>query len=275
MAERNWTPVKMDWDKDVGIVGELNLGLKDMNGAADLETLTAAYGRQRENAKHLMPEGRKKWEQAYAMNVLRLTKPDALAPDSLYVAIVAEAKGQGVYDYAEAAVYSTLGRAVCSTLASLAKSGDLYERMSKEDLETLAKYVSAAEPDWMLVYDHIRQKTRGMLVTVMPQELNTLDDVAIIDPSKAVPVMATVVPERPRIKHSTIEHRFGNGGKGEQSVYLVAEMHEFVAMLTANDLLIGEPLGAVLDQIHDCISNSPNDRSDKTALEAWADFAEE
>ena len=279
MSDRNWTPVKLDWDKDVGIVAELNAGLKGMNEAASLDGLLAVYERQREYAKYLMKEGREKWERAYAMNVLRLTRPEALAPETLWLAVTAEARGDGKYDYAEVGVYSTQGRAVCSTIAALAKSGDLYERMTPDDLGTLNKYVSAPEPDWMVVYDHLRNRLRGMLVTVLPQELNSLDDeIPKLDRSRGTPLptpAGTATPDYPRIKHSVIEYRHGDGGKGRQGVYLVAEMREFASMLTANDLLIGDGLNGVLRQIRDCIAHANADKCDRGALDEWNDFEAE
>ena len=105
MADEKWTPVeKLDWETDVGIVRELNAGLKAMDEATSLEMLLGYYEQQRANAKYLMPSGRAKWEQAYARNVLRLTRPEALRPETVYAAVTAEAKGKGTYAYAEVTV---------------------------------------------------------------------------------------------------------------------------------------------------------------------------
>lgn len=216
MSDKAWTPVKIEWDKDVGIVGDLNKALRAMNSATDMKALMAAYGQQWENTRYLLPEGREKWERAYAMNVLRLTKPDALRPDNIYVAVTAEAKGKGVYDYAEVGVYSSMADAVRSTIASLAKFGDLHERMSPDDLTELVRITDAAEPDWMLAYDHLRQKLRGVLVTIMPQQIDyLLDDLPKIEPERGR--VAALWPS-PRIKLSSIEHRYANGGKVKRTI---------------------------------------------------------
>ena len=273
MAEKGWTAVeKPNWETDVFIVKELNGGLAAMNGANSFELLTGYYEAQKANAKYLMPEGRKKWEQAYAYNVLRLTKPEAVRPATIYVAVTAEAKGEGKYDYAEVAVYDSFRAAVRMTVATLVLAGELYRRMAPADVAELKAAVEAE--DWPVAYDVLRQKLRGMLVTVMPQVIAGDDTRYGFTLAPEHGTVAGVWPYT-RVRHSAIEYRYGEGGKGDRGVYLVAEQEELSGMLRGAGRMTTGRAARVLARIADRLEQDAARGTDPAALAAWREYVEE
>lgn len=273
MADKEWTPVeKLDWENDVGIVKELNAALKAMAEANSLETLLGYCERQRENTKYLMPAGRAKWEQAYARNVLRLTRPEALRPETVYVAVTAEAKGKGKYEYAAATVYDSFRAAVRMTISDLLLEGNLYRRMAADAVEKLKAAVEAE--DWYVAYDVLRQQTRGLLVTILPQRVEG-DDPArtfTLDPESGT--VAGVWPYE-RVRHSTIEHRYGDGGKGGRGVYLVAERRELARMLQGAGEMTATEVQAIFNRIADRLEQDAAGGVEPAALTAWRLYADE
>lgn len=270
MAKKGWTAVeKPDWEADVGIVKELNDGLKAMNGANSFEMLAGYYERQKENAKYLTPEGRKKWEQAYAVNVLRLTRPDALRPAAIHVA---EAVGEGKYAAAEVTVYDSFRAAVRMTIVNLVLAGELYRRMTPAAVEALKAAVEAE--DWQVAYEVLRQNIRGMLVTVMPQEIMGDDPKYGFTLAEWHGTVEGVYPYE-RVRHSSIEYRFGDGGKGGRGVYLVAEQEELSVMLRGAGKMTAGEVAEVFTRIADRLERDATRGTEPAALAAWREYVEE
>ncbi len=79
--------------------------------------------------------------------------------------------------------------------------------------------------------------------------------------------MATEAP----IDNSTVEYRYGNGGKGHRGVYLTAELPELYAMLRDAGLT-HQRTRKLLKSVGDQIATQNGDVCDAGALEDWEDY---
>lgn len=269
-----WTPVTMEWDKDVGIVGELNAALTAMNEAATFESLTTHYDGQRDNAKYLMPAGRQKWEAAYAANVLRLTQPQALRPAHVYVALVAKLGHDEATGHSDVRVYGSSEAAVRTTVHTLILTGNLYGNMTPDGVAALKSAVEANL--WVAAADVLASQLRQHTVRFVRAAIRADDprpDFTL------VPHHGTEPRPWPSVQtaNSAIEHRFARGGKGARGVYLVAEANELARMLTAYGTMSAETAAKTMERIGHIIENSAEDVSvdDRSALNAWTGRVEE
>ncbi len=265
---------QIDWEKDVTVTRKLHAGFASMRGATSFDLLVGYYTQQRENAKCLTPDGRRKWEQAYALNVLRLLAPQALRPEWVYVATFAKETEPGRFDYPDTALYGSMADAVRGTIRLLILAGEFYPRLRPAAIRELDADLAAER--WEAAYGTLRQAIRGMSVVINPLQVNEPPAspafTLVPDHGTATPVPRVVPP--PDVSNSAIEYRHGKGGKGSRGTYLVAEVAELYAMLTSGPGVTKKLALALLDRIRAVLADAPGDHSDRGALSDWLEYLE-
>lgn len=154
MSDKKWEPVKMDWANDVGIVGELNIGMARMNESADLDELIIVHRDQRGNADYLTGDGRAKWEKAYAVNVLRHLNdrdPPKTGTNQI-ILITSESDRTGRFSVSDCSTYDTPEQAVMDALCTLHDTGDLITLITPGGRKRLKGLATATpfDPDAVL-----------------------------------------------------------------------------------------------------------------------------
>ena len=77
------------------------------------------------------------------------------------------------------------------------------------------------------------------------------------------------------VRHSSIEHRFSNGGKGERGVYLVAELDELARMIQGEGEVTAAEAQKILTRIGDRIEHDIGRNTEPAALAAWRGYVGE
>jgi len=271
MSDERWTPVKMEWDKDVGVVGRLNTAVTAMYAAESDEALVAVRDETKSDLGVLTGEGRRKFEAAYAANVLRLVRPDLLRPHEVYVVTTTKKMPGGEFEFPDTTVYDTFEAAVRTTVANLILVGDLYVNMAKPDLTDLKTAVEAG--DWAAVYGVLVKRLRRVVVRIKATAIGQDDRALTFKVSPESAVGPSVWPSV-KVKNSTIETRFGAGGKGLSGSYLVAEVTELAAMLGAYGAMSDKAVADTLVRIAHIVGDSET-ANDQKAVDLWNERAGE
>lgn len=157
------------------------------------------------------------------------------------------------------------------TVVHLILTDALYCNMSPPDLMSLK--VAAEAGQWEAAYEVLKTRLHRVVVRVRPATIDqdVPDRTFTIKPEAATPRGAW---PSVKVKHSMIESRFGNGGKGPAGAYLVAEVGELTAMLRAYGAMSDKAAADTLTRIAHIVTDSatPNEPS---ALLRWEEHAAE
>jgi hypothetical protein len=274
VSESNWRPVEIDWANDVGIAKALSTTAAAMATTASFDVLVGYYDGQRENVKYLTPAGRRKWEQAYAANVLRLVAPRALRPEWVYVASVSRAALPGESALPVTTLHDSMADAVRVTIRLLILAGEFYSRMTPAAIRELAADLAAQR--WEAAYGTLRREIRGMTVAIDAKKVSEppAEPPFTLDPAHGTEDDAAPAGPAPTAGNTTIEYRYGRGGKGGRGSYLVAEVTELYDILTAGRFVTKAFALSVLNRIRAAVAAQPGEDSNEGALAEWATFLE-